>query len=56
VRARVHAMMIKRQIEGAHNVLLGENSVRFAGLKFAASFVLWFAVCVGFNLDVTAGV
>jgi hypothetical protein len=48
LRSRV-SMMIKRQIVGAHSALLGEHSIRFAGLKFAASFVLGIAVCIGFD-------
>lgn len=46
---RPRVSMIKRRIESAHSAFLGEHSVRFAGVKFAASFALGFAFCAGLN-------
>jgi hypothetical protein len=48
LRSRV-AAMAKRQIEAAHSALLGEHGIRFAGMEFAASFALVFAICAGFS-------
>jgi hypothetical protein len=48
LRSRV-AAMAKRQIGAAHSALLGEHGIRFAGMEFAASFALVFAICAGFS-------